>query len=115
MKTGYIYISSNGAKEDNNAFILSELQKLLTLAYKTGIVIRQVFIDFNQSGISAPKPQLSKLMEAMMANKSRYVLVTEISRISRNIGYLRTFFSCAYVTDTKIVALSEQKKKKGRK
>ncbi len=115
MKTGYIYISSNGEKEDNNAFILSELQQLITLAYQTGIIIRQVFIDFNQSGFSDSKPQLSKLMEKMIINKGLYVLATEISRISRNKELLKTFLLRSYVTGTKIVFLNEQKKKKGKK
>jgi DNA invertase Pin-like site-specific DNA recombinase len=115
MKTGYLYISSNGTKEDNNAFLLTEIQQLFDLAYKAGITIRQVFIDFNESGSSTSKPQLTNLMEAMSVYKGRFVLVTNMRHISRNKELLRTFLACCMVTDTQIICLSDQGKKKGEK
>lgn len=115
MKTGYIYISSNGANKDNNAFILSEIQQLLGFAYESGLVIRQIFIDFDQSDLVLSKPQLVKLIEAMSVDHGQYVLVTKMSRISCKKEELKTFLLYSIVTNTRIIGLFDQKKKKGKK
>ena len=115
MKTGYLYISSNGANEDNNAFILSEIQRLLSFAYKAGFIIRQIFIDFEPSDSVLSKPQLLKLIEAMSVEHGQYVLVTKMSHISGNKQELRTFLASSMVTNTGIISLSDQDKRKGKK
>lgn len=113
MRTGYIYVSSNGAKDDNNAYILSEIQSLFNLAYRAGIVIRQVFVDFCESGAADSKPQLDQLMQAMHLHPGRVVLVTDVTRISRNMKLLNLFFLTVTHTNSQLACLSQQGKGRG--
>ena len=80
----------------------NQMYRLLHHAKENGVTSYILYVDNGFSGLSLDRPALNELRQAMLQSRIEKVIVTDISRISRNNVYTLMFSADAAKYDVGI-------------
>lgn len=100
---------SRSATDDMKA-IDKQMTKLTKYCETNNILDFKHYIDNNQSGISRNRPELDRLIKDLEDSKIERVIVTNISRLSRDIHHISILIKYAIeVNNAKLIILDDDK------
>lgn len=80
--TAYYYRAAHSNTDLN---LDNQMYRLLHHAKENGVTAYTLYVDNGFSGLSLDHPALNELRQAMLQGRIEKVIVTDISRISRNV------------------------------
>lgn len=97
--TAYYY---RAAHSNTNLNLDNQMYRLLHHAKENGVTAYTLYVDNGFNGLSLERPALNEMLRAMSQGRIEKIIVTDISRISRNNVYTLMFSADAAKHDVGI-------------
>lgn len=102
-----LYMRTNAVDGDKvNADIYSQRDRLEEYCKKHNITNRVHYIDVRKNGLSEDREALDKLIEDIKEGKIKQIVVTNISRLFRNMAKITSLFENNFMKNVDIVTLN---------
>ena len=86
-----VYTRVTSVGQENNRVVEEQKIALKKFAKKNNYIITNIYEDVGYSGNNFSRPGLLKLLEDIRNKKINILILSDLNRISRNLGY-NTFF-----------------------